>query len=140
MQTCYFNRFCPGTQGLPEAFFCIFTRMARGLKNILFFLLFGVVAGTQVVKAFTVNSAPVARKEEGIHRSGKRPNAEAETYQLGLSASCSVSLVKFASRAEMQAACPLAIPAVLLQANYNKQSALLVKDYLLHIYPSHNFW
>lgn len=93
-----------------------------------------------MVRAFTVRQVLSAQKNDRISRPQEHPNAEAETYHLALSASCSVPLAKYVSRSEMQAACSLALPAILQQAIYNKQSSQLVKDYLLHIYPSHNFW
>lgn len=114
--------------------------MASRSKNILVFLLFLFVAGNNMVRAFTVRQVLSAQKNDRISRPQEHPNAEAETYHLALSASCSVPLAKYVSRSEMQAACSLALPAILQQAIYNKQSSQLVKDYLLHIYPSHNFW
>lgn len=114
--------------------------MAWRSKNILVLVLFLFVAGNNMVRAFTVRPVLAAQKDHGISRPLEHPNAEAETYHLALSASCYLPFVKYVTRAEMQSACSLTVPAMVWQAIHRKRSSQLVKDYLLHIYPSHNFW
>ena len=122
---------------------CIFAAMNRQAGTKIFFTFFFIIVAFFGVKTVSFLPAPVTatiKTETLAHQSKQNPHSELEgthfhfitvghtliqknvvpSYQLPVSVfyNSSVSLANFQIR----------------------KLSLLIKDYLFHIYPSHNFW
>ncbi len=90
-------------------------------------------------------AAPVpANKEPGavavLSSKSDLPNAELERTPLPVVAGAHLFVQKIISPAVLPSAATVFCSTVLVNNLQIRETALLVKDYLFHIYPTHHFW
>lgn len=121
---------------------CIFAAMSRqNVTKNLFTFLFIIVA------SFGINTAALAtatvteknKTETLSHQSKQDPHTELEGTHFNLTTGH--TLIQKTIVPLYLSVSPVFYNARISSENFQiKRSSLLVKDYLFHIYPSHNFW
>jgi len=116
--------------------------MRRNADTKILLSLFIVVFAFFGIKTTIHVAAPVIEKSESLsHQHGHTPNSELEGLYLPATTGGYVNVQKNLHPSLQLITEPcLSSKQVSLENWQIKESALLIKDYLSHIYPSHNFW
>jgi len=110
--------------------------------KVLFFFFFILVASHSIK---TVSHVPAtiieALKTETLSQQPeKTPHTELEGTHFNLSTTAHTLIQKIVVPAYLLAASVLSNSCISLENFQIRNSSLLIKDYLFHIYPTHNFW
>lgn len=114
--------------------------MAKRCKYRGFILILLLFTGVQALKAVPVKQVSPSPEKDYSGPSSKTPFTEPDRHHLALSVSFTVSPVKYETRAELLTIWLVDIPQDLYRVPATGHPVLPAKEYLLHIYPSHNFW
>lgn len=116
--------------------------MRRNAGTKILLSLFIVVFACFGIKTTIHVSTPVIEKSESLsHQNGHTPNSELEGLYFPAATGGYISVQKnFLPSLQLLAETDLSSRQVSLENWQIKESSLLIKDYLSHIYPSHNFW
>ena len=111
-----------------------------GTKILLF--IFIVVFVCYGIKTTKHVSAPVIEKSESLsHQHGPNSNSELEGLYFPAATGGYINVQKnFHPSLQLITEPGLNSKQVSLENWQIKESSLLIKDYLFHIYPTHNFW
>ena len=109
-------------------------------KILLFFFI--VVFACYGIKTTIYISAPVIKKSESLsHQHGYTPNSELEGLYFPAATGGYINVQKnFHLSLQLITEPGLSSKQVSLENWQIKESSFLIKDYLFHIYPTHNFW
>lgn len=114
----------------------MYSRRANKILLILLLFCFACQAGKA---GFRVIVQPLPVEEPAINESSNIPNSEFEGSHIVLGSVAHVVIQKNAPSSCLVSALNFAHP-VFLERMQIKRSSLLIRHYLSHIYPSHNFW
>ena len=118
--------------------------MRRNAGTKILFSLFIVVFACFGIKTTIHVPAPVIEKNKSeslSHQHSNTPNSELEGLYFPAAAGGYISVQKnFLPSLQLVTEPGLRSKQVSLENWQIKESSLLIKDYLFHIYPSHNFW
>jgi len=114
-----------------------------GTKFLLFLFLFFILVASHGIK--TVSYVPVTiietRKTETLsQQTGKGPHTELEGTHFNLSPTGHTFIQKIVVAPSLLAASVFYNTCISSEKFQIRNSSLLIKDYLFHIYPTHNFW
>ena len=121
----------------------IFDGMSRQTcTKTLFIFLFILVASLGIKAAsFAPTTIIETLKTETLsHQSEKGPLSELEGTHFNLSTTGNTLIQKTVASFYLLPASVLYTACISLENFQIKRSSLLIKDYLFHIYPTHNFW
>jgi len=108
--------------------------------KILFISFFILVASLGIKTVSHVPATIVLKTETFSHQSEKGPHSELEGTHFNLSTTGHTLIQKIVVPPYLLAAPVFHNTCISLENFHIKRSSLLVKDYLFHIYPTHNFW
>jgi len=111
-----------------------------GTKILFIFFAF-TVACFSVKTAFPFSHSAVGdlKNKTLSHQSGQLPNSELEGVHFQVAVPGHIVVQKSSVQLHLSLVADFYKP-VTLENLQIKGSSLLIKDYLSHIYPSHNFW
>ena len=110
--------------------------------KFLFFFFFILVAslGIKTVSFVPDTIVETLKTETLSHQSGKTPHTELEGTHFNLSTTGNTLIQKTVTPFSLLAASVFYDGCISLENFQIRNSSLLIKDYLFHIYPTHNFW
>ncbi len=118
----------------------IFTTMSRNpAKFYLTILFFFAVACCSTINACP-SHIPADNTEAVVFWAQQLPNAELERVHPPTVHGGQVAVQKSLVFHDLLSLAAFHQPAIAAESSFIKASSLLVKDYLSHIYPFHNFW
>jgi hypothetical protein len=112
----------------------------KPVKFFLTLLLFFAVAFSSVIKACPDQSAQLVTNESFAFREQKAPNQDLERVHQPAVTGGQVAVQKNLVSSDQLSVLASHQPGVATQNLVIRFSSLLIKDYLLHIHPSHHFW
>jgi len=110
-------------------------------KKFLFILLLFIFAcpGIKVGFPVPVGATGISPDETVSYKAQHIPNSELEGPHFHVAATSHIAFQKNQGQLHSSATCNFYKQAS-VQDQQIKESSFLIKDYLAHIYPSHNFW
>jgi hypothetical protein len=121
----------------------IFDGMSRQTGTKILFIFFFILVTSLGIKTVFVAPASIIetlKTETLSHQSGKSPHSELEGTHFNLSITGHTLIQKIVVAPYLLAASILYNSCISLENFQIRNSSLLIKDYLFHIYPTHNFW
>ncbi len=112
----------------------------KPLKNIFILLFFFVAACSCGIKACPAQSAQTVSNETNAYQAKQVPNTELERVQPIAAAGGQMAVQKNFASYELLSVAVFHPAGIAAESSFIKASSLLVKDHLIHNYPSHNFW
>ena len=109
-------------------------------KFFLTISFFFAVACCNGIKACPEQSVQPVHKEAIAYQERQAPNDDLETVQHSAAVNGHATVQKNFSSCSLLLIAAHHQPGIVVQNLVIKTSSLLIKDYLFHIYPSHNFW
>ena len=109
----------------------------------ILFLFFFVLVALLGIKTVTLTPAPIIenlKTETLSQQPEKNAHTELEGTHFNLSASGYTFIQKTVASFYLLPATVYNCTCISLENFQIKRSSLLIKDYLFHIYPTHNFW
>ena len=122
---------------------CIFDGMSRQTGTKILFIFFFILVTSLGIK--TVSRVPATiietlKTETLSHQSEKGPHSELEGTHFNFSTTGHTVIQKTVAPFYLLPVSVFYNACISLENFQIKRSSLLIKDYLFHIYPTHNFW
>ena len=121
----------------------IFDEMSRQTGTKILFTFFFIIVtffGNKAVSLVPASVIEPIKTETLSHQSGKDPHSELEGTHFHLTTTGHTLIQKNVVPFYLLPASVFYNPGSSLENFQIKKLSLLIKDYLFHIYPSHNFW
>jgi hypothetical protein len=121
----------------------IFDEMSRQAGTKILFIFFFILVASHGIK--TVSHVPAIiieplKTETLSHQSEKGPHSELEGTHFNFSTTGYTLIPKIVVPPYLLAGSVFYNSCISLENFQIRNSSLLIKDYLFHIYPTHNFW
>jgi len=112
-----------------------------GTKTLfIFFFILVASAGIKTVSFVPATIVETLKTETLSHQSEKGPHSELEGTHFNLSTTAHTQIQKIVVPPYLLASSVFYNTCISLENFQIRNSSLLIKDYLFHIYPTHNFW
>jgi len=121
----------------------IFDEMSRQIGTKALFIFFFIIVasfGNDAVSLVPASVIEPNKTETLSHQSGKGPHSELEGMHFHLTTAGHTLIKKNVAPFYLSSTTVFYNLGSSLENSQIRKLSLLIKDYLFHIYPSHNFW